>query len=184
MDFSANASLSIDDQECGYVLQVDPADRCEFVRTCQDCLDGAGRMADYTQLYFCTLDGRAGPALALLLSWLAFLFVGLATAAEDFFCPNLASIAAHLRMSHNVAGVTLLALGNGAPDLFSALAGAGQGRPQLVLGQLMGDAALLSTAVAGAVCIAAPFHLMVRPFFRDVAFLAAAGFWAFWVFYR
>ena len=74
-------------------------------------------------------------ALCCLLAWLAFLFVGLATAAEDFFCPNLSTISSHLRLSHNVAGVTLLALGNGAPDLFSALAGSTQGRPQLVLGK-------------------------------------------------
>ncbi len=124
------------------------------------------------------------PALTVLLCWLAFLFVGLAAAAEDFFSPNLATISNHLRLSHNIAGVTLLAVGNGAPDLFSALAGSSQGRPQLVLGQLMGCAVLLTSCVAGMVCLAAPFKLMVRPFFRDVAFLAAAGFWAFWAYYR
>ena len=31
-----------------------------------------------------------------------------------------------VRLSQNIAGVTLLALGNGAPDIFSALAGIGQ----------------------------------------------------------
>ena len=37
------------------------------------------------------------------------------------------------RLSQNIAGVTIMALGNGAPDIFSALAGIGQGRPELVL---------------------------------------------------
>ena len=36
------------------------------------------------------------------------------------------------RLSQNIAGVTIMALGNGAPDIFSALAGIGQGRPELV----------------------------------------------------
>lgn len=30
------------------------------------------------------------------------------------------------RMSHNIAGVTILAFGNGAPDIFSSLAGISQ----------------------------------------------------------
>ncbi len=47
------------DEECGYVLQLNSSqDRCDFVRQCQDCLDGAGRLADYTQLYFCTFHGQ------------------------------------------------------------------------------------------------------------------------------
>ena len=37
-----------------------------------------------------------------------------------------------VRLSQNIAGVTIMALGNGAPDIFSALAGIGQGRPELV----------------------------------------------------
>ena len=38
-----------------------------------------------------------------------------------------------LRLSQNIAGVTLLALGNGAPDIFSALAGIGQVNASLIL---------------------------------------------------
>ena len=37
-----------------------------------------------------------------------------------------------LRLSQNIAGVTLLALGNGAPDIFSALAGIGQVNASLI----------------------------------------------------
>ena len=40
------------------------------------------------------------------------------------------------RLSQNIAGVTIMALGNGAPDIFSALAGIGQDRPELVFGEV------------------------------------------------
>jgi sodium/potassium/calcium exchanger 6 len=55
----------------------------------------------------------------LLLLWLLVLFVVLGTTAEDFFCPALGAISDTLGLSDNVAGVTFLALGNGAPDIFS-----------------------------------------------------------------
>ena len=45
-------------EECGHVLQVEASQRCAFVRQCADCLSGAGRIADYTQLYFCTFEGE------------------------------------------------------------------------------------------------------------------------------
>ena len=46
-----------------------------------------------------------------------------------------------LRLSQNVAGVTLLALGNGAPDIFSAFAAISQDDDQkasLAVGALFG----------------------------------------------
>ncbi|GFW65892.1 hypothetical protein TNCV_587181 [Trichonephila clavipes] len=39
-------------------------------------------------------------------------------------------------------GVTFLAFGNGAPDIFSSVAGTEQGRPELVIGTLFGFIAL------------------------------------------
>jgi len=80
--------------------------------------------------------------------------------------------------------VTLLALGNGAPDCFSSLAGVSQERPQLVFGQLFGAAIFLTSVVAGAVCAAHPFPLMRRPFVRDVAFLSGAAAWAIYCYHR
>jgi sodium/potassium/calcium exchanger 6 len=77
-----------------------------------------------------------------------------------------------------------LAFGNGAPDIFSALAAVSQQRPELVLGGLFGAGVFVTTAVAGAVSVSRPFKLMERPFLRDVTFYLAAGFWAFYIFYR
>lgn len=38
------------------------------------------------------------------------------------FCPALTLISKKLKMSENIAGVTILAFGNASPDLFTALA--------------------------------------------------------------
>jgi len=42
------------------------------------------------------------------------LFIG--TVADAFFVPTLTAISAQLKLNDNVAGVTLVAIGNGAPD--------------------------------------------------------------------
>ena len=46
------------------------------------------------------------------------LFVALAVSADDYFCPSIEIISRVLRLSQNIAGVTIMALGNGAPDIF------------------------------------------------------------------
>ena len=88
------------------------------------------------------------------------------------------------RLSHNIAGVTILAFGNGAPDIFSSLAGVGNDRPELVFGELFGAGMFVTTVVAGAICLLRPFHLMKRPFLRDLTFYLIAAFWSFCIFYR
>ena len=57
------------------------------------------------------------------------------------FCPALTVMSQVLRLSQNVAGVTLLAFGNGAPDIFSAYAAISQPddkRASLAIGALFG----------------------------------------------
>lgn len=48
---------------------------------------------------------------------------------QRFFCPALEVIADFLRMPPNVAGATLLSLGNGAPDFFTQIAAVAQVSP-------------------------------------------------------
>jgi Ca2+/Na+ antiporter len=61
------------------------------------------------------------------------LFAIMLTAAERFFCPALEVISDFLQLPPALAGATLLAFGNGAPDVFTQLAAAEQvGRVQWV----------------------------------------------------
>jgi hypothetical protein len=61
------------------------------------------------------------------------------TAAVSF-CPALTVISDTLKLSHNVAGVTFLALGNGAPDIFSVYSSINNvdNGARLALGELFG----------------------------------------------
>ena len=63
------------------------------------------------------------------------------------FCPALTVISDTLKLSHNVAGVTFLALGNGAPDIFSVYSSINNvdNGARLALGELFGTSSLVTT---------------------------------------
>ncbi|KAJ3057409.1 hypothetical protein HK097_007588 [Rhizophlyctis rosea] len=97
--------------------------------------------------------------------------------AGDYFCPNLSTISAWLQLSDSVAGVTLAAFGNGAPDLFSSFTALTGGSEGLGFGELFGAATFITMCVVGSVAIVAPFTLPRRPFMRDlIAFIGAISF--------
>lgn len=50
------------------------------------------------------------------------LLSALGSTADNFLMPQLNFLARLFRLSPDVAGVTLLAVGNAAPDVFSAIA--------------------------------------------------------------
>jgi sodium/potassium/calcium exchanger 6 len=78
--------------------------------------------------------------------------------------------------------VTFLAFGNGAPDVFSAIAAVGSskgGDAGLAFGALFGAGVFVSTVIVGIICLISPFHSVQRPLLRDLIFFIVAGFWAF-----
>lgn len=91
--------------------------------------------------------------LALILVTI-LLFRLLATTAENFFSPALEMLSSEFRIPPSLAGITLLALGNGAPDL-SACINAIKANPSegisLSLGELTGGGMFVQTVVIGRV---------------------------------
>uniref|UniRef100_A0A452GQ26 Sodium/calcium exchanger membrane region domain-containing protein n=1 Tax=Gopherus agassizii TaxID=38772 RepID=A0A452GQ26_9SAUR len=124
---------------------------------------------------------QGSPADAL---WLLYLFLILGVTAEKFFCPNLSAISTNLRLAHNVAGVTFLAFGNGAPDVFSAVVAFSDPRTAgLAIGALFGAGVFVTTVVAGGIALLKPFTVASRPFLRDAIFYMVAVFLTFTMLY-
>ncbi|XP_067120614.1 mitochondrial sodium/calcium exchanger protein-like [Centruroides vittatus] len=168
---------------CRDVNGINGSQRCNFVRTTLDCRSTIGYI-DYTAYMYCSFgDEGATIAVGLSVLWLLLLFIGLGMTANDFLCPALFVISKTLKMSQNVAGVTLLAFGNGSPDIFSAIAGIQQGKTDLVIGGLIGGGIFVTTVVAGSIFLIKSFTIMKRPFLRDIFFYIGATSWVFYLCY-
>ena len=172
----------------------DRADRCGFVR---GACGGLARGVDYLAFVYCGGGGREGLRLAALSLWLVLLLSLLGTTADVFFIEQLDFMAKRLRLSDDVAGATLMALGNGAPDVFTAWNAIQNAADfPLVLAELLGASIFITTVVLGVVILAAhgrararrldlqtgadgdeaPCQVDARPFARDVSVLGLSIF--------
>ncbi|WFD24506.1 hypothetical protein MEQU1_003208 [Malassezia equina] len=88
--------------------------------------------------------------------------------ASDFFCPNLSTIATRLGLSDSIVGVTLLALGNGFPDIISTFRAMEKNAGALALGELMGAAVFTVSMVCGSIMLVHQFTVPPAYFLRDV----------------
>ena len=153
--------------------------RCAYLRAHSPC-SPAGYV-DYLRLFYCAFAGApAAAACAALALWLVVLFYLLGDTASEYFCASLEGLSAALRLPPAVAGVTLLSLGNGAPDVFASVVSFASGDGGGVgLSSALGGALFVSTVVAGVVALAvggARGGVVVewRGFVRDLCFLLLA----------
>ena len=116
--------------------------------------------------------GAAGFILVVLfLVWACYLVHLLGNTAESYFSPALAAICEGLNLPENIAGVTFLAMGNGAPDVFASLTSFSGGGDVLIgLGALLGASMFISSAVVGSLVVVKPCTVNPRNFIRDVLF--------------
>ena len=164
MDFS---EYSCDDL---YAHAQDKLIQCAYARTCND---GDGIFAP---VIYCS-EQYSSRTLILLLSvpmalLLIILFRILGSTAEEFFSPGLEMFSIKLGLPERFAGVTLLALGNGAPDVASTVNAIRNDRKRgylLALGELTGAAMVASTLIVGAVAFVSAEPVPCRgAFVRDV----------------
>eukprot|EP01084_Bolivina_argentea_P284574 487767_1 len=159
--------------------------RCDFIKCCcNDQLEDP--LMDYLNFQYCktwsdSINIIPEVANAILLIILAiYYFMILGNIADDYFAIIMADAADTLHVSHNIAGVTFLALGNGAPDISSSVAAIQQGGEQtkLGIGALLGAAVfdpILVSAVIATYAVSKPPTVARRPFVRDCIFLFLAA---------
>ncbi|KAK9123433.1 hypothetical protein Sjap_013035 [Stephania japonica] len=153
--------------------------KCDYVRSNKGCASDG--YIDYLHLFYCNCGSYPSLGYTVLLLWLLVLFYLLGNTAAIYFCSSLESLSSFLKLSPTIAGVTLLSLGNGAPDVFSSLVSftkAGTG--EVGLNSVLGGALFVSTVVIGIISISiGPRQVPVNKpgFIRDVVFfLLALGF--------
>ena len=87
-------------------------------------------MVDFTAMHFCDFNKAFGYNGKNYVFWpvgcfLLYCFIfNLGSTASDYLSPALETITLTFKIPESLAGVTLLAFGNGAPDVFAAIASA------------------------------------------------------------
>jgi len=108
-----------------------------------------------------------GSILALIIS-----FYLLAQVSDKYFIESLDKIAQQFKMSHDMAGATLMAVGSSAPELFVAIiALVKPGNHEAIgIGTIIGSAVFNILAIIGAVGLVKRSFLAWQPVFRDLLF--------------
>lgn len=105
--------------------------QCSFVQDQDDCAPQGN--FGFLELYYCDFHnafGKTGGLIAFIPVGSLFVFIGmytLASTADVYLSPSLEHLTTAWGLSDSLAGVTLLAFGNGAPDVFSSIAAASDG---------------------------------------------------------
>ena len=81
-----------------------------------------------------------------LLGW----FLILATIADTLFVPNLSSLSKIFKLNDAIAGVTLVAFGNGAGDIFTAISSFSF-QPELAIGDMIGSSIFVTVCTFGVI---------------------------------
>jgi len=105
-----------------------------------------------------------GISFLALLIWACVLIWLIGTTAQDFFVPPLLYWSERLRLQPEVAGATLLALGNGAPDIFAVSTAASRMDLSLALSEMFGSNMFTLCLTGAAVVVACHSQVSSAPF--------------------
>lgn len=165
----ANASLTeartllIQDEICNDIHKLPAKDQCHYISTCSDLVMGK---FNYLLLYYCHFKTLT---VALIAVGLVIYFFCIGLVASDYLSHNLHYISRWLHLLDNLAGLTILAMGNSSPDILSNFKAMNMGEGNLAILELMGASFFINTVVIGCMAITHPFklpkHLVARDMF-------------------
>ena len=124
---------------------------CQYVKiACISKYD----LIDFFELFYCDFAKNVPAIIIFSIFFVVMCFLLCSILAESYVSSALEVIAKRLKLSAAVAGCTLLAIGNGAPDLMSAYVAGGKSSFGLVIviGALFGGC-LFNLTIVIAVCI-------------------------------
>ncbi|KAF3796127.1 Cation/calcium exchanger 1 [Nymphaea thermarum] len=169
----AQPSDDIQDQSCTSIHKhKDHATSCSYIKSHKSC--NSQGYIDYLAIFYCYCGKHPTLGYILFAAWLLILFYLLGNTASEYFCTSLEDLATLLGLSPTIAGVTLLSLGNGAPDVFSSIASfVSAGGGEVGLNSVLGGAFVVSSGVAGIVAISVSssgVSIHRSSFIRDACF--------------
>ncbi|ORX84722.1 hypothetical protein BCR32DRAFT_200662, partial [Anaeromyces robustus] len=148
-------------------------DECKYVES--HCSDIEG-LFNYLSFIYCKMSDCKLLAMTIMCLWIIWLFFLFGTSASSFFSPNLTFISNYLCLPESVAGVTLAALGNGAPDVFSTFSSFKVNSGGLAMGELIGASLFVTILVVGSISLVSPLKVSKKPFLCDMLFFIGAIF--------
>lgn len=181
------------------LLQGTTEERCDYANNC----DGEFLMTSLLPLVFCTDPSIPSslndypileiffpilfPIGLVLLTLLLFRLLG--STAENYFSPALEMISSEVQIPPALGGVTLLALGNGAPDISAVVnaikSNAQEGIP-LSLGELTGGGMFVQSVVVGRIVMVLDNGGITcgKELTRDICMYTIAAGYVFWMIER
>ncbi|KAF1751899.1 hypothetical protein GCK72_018453 [Caenorhabditis remanei] len=148
-------------------------EKCAYIKCNKDSCEGGGYLT-WSMYVKCQYNIGVRVILIILgIIYLIILFVIMSSIADDFFCPAISGIVTHLKMSESIAGVTFLAFGNGAPDVFSSISSVlttPKPKADLALGDLFGTSIFVTTIVLAIIIFTKSFRVAIIPTLRDLIF--------------
>lgn len=156
--------------DCDHLVLIPSDTLCSFVR--QNCSSHVpAALFNYLVFYYCDMSSSIYQLVTVWVCfflWSCALFYLLGALSKEHFCPILDTVSSGLRMSPELAGITFLALGNGATDVFSIFAGIINHSYALSIGELTGSAIYLTSFLFGLVATISPVYLKPFYFYRDL----------------